>query len=196
MNKIIRFINARILKKWGNTGIKRLIWNKEFSSGQWDYIDNTSDDVIYQYIEKYAKNGNILDLGCGAGNTGNELNCSVYEKYIGVDVSGEAIEKAKLRTKLNNRAEKNEYFSEDMSKFVPDKKYDLILFRESIYYFKQKKVGELLKRYSSYLKKNGVFIVSIAHSDKHRSIFHLIEKEFFVLEKYFDNVRGTITVFK
>ena len=53
---------------------------------------------MYQFLEKYANSGNILDLGCGPGNTANELKEQVYQSYIGVDISDAALAKAVKRT--------------------------------------------------------------------------------------------------
>src|ERR1700751_2816376 len=97
-NKIKRAIRARIIKRWGIAASKRLIWDTEFASGQWNYLEHTEGDVIYAYLEKYSERGNILDLGCGSGNTGNELDYGSYESYTGTDVSAVAIRKAELRS--------------------------------------------------------------------------------------------------
>src|SRR5262245_27253842 len=49
-----------ILQTWGTPEVKRSLWNKEFSEGRWDFIDNTPGDPVYGYIEKYCRNGSIL----------------------------------------------------------------------------------------------------------------------------------------
>jgi predicted TPR repeat methyltransferase len=87
----------------------------------WDYIDHTTEDVIYHYLERYSNNGSILDLVCGSGNTGNELDITKYKRYTGVDISEEAIQKAIMRTTLNHRDKQNEYFAGDILKYVPEK---------------------------------------------------------------------------
>ena len=86
---------------YGPSGIKKRLWDKEFSSTKWNFIDNTMGDCVYPFLEKYANNGNILDLGCGPGNTANELAASAYKTYIGVDISEAALEKATKRTQEN-----------------------------------------------------------------------------------------------
>ena len=85
------------IASYGPSGIKKRLWDKEFSGTKWDFIDNTVGDCVYPYLEKYARNGNILDLGCGPGNTANELAASVYQSYIGVDISEAALAKAVKR---------------------------------------------------------------------------------------------------
>jgi 2-polyprenyl-3-methyl-5-hydroxy-6-metoxy-1,4-benzoquinol methylase len=195
MRKITGFIISRISKKWGTARIKKLIWDKEFSSGQWSYINSTGEDIIYHYIEKYSNNGTILDIGCGAGNTGNELSINKYEKYAGLDISQNAVNNDILRSQQNNRSGKNYYFCGDMLTYIRDEKYDLILFRESIWYVRKGKIHSMLQRYSMYLKDHGCFIVSICQIDKHGHIIRLIEQEYTILERFYDHERGIIIVF-
>src|SRR2546428_13670880 len=101
--RVQRVVDARILKRWGKTSTKKSIGDEEFSSGQWDRLENTSDDPIYLFLEKYCSNGSILDLGCGSGNTGNEIDASKYGSYTGVDISKSAIQRALARSENNRR---------------------------------------------------------------------------------------------
>lgn len=63
LNRIKGVLNSRILKKWSNSSVKSMIWDREIASGQWDSLDHTTEDVIYHYLEKYTSNVSILDLG-------------------------------------------------------------------------------------------------------------------------------------
>src|SRR6202789_1494825 len=83
-------------KRYGPSGRKKLSWEGEFASGKWDFIDNTVGDPIYSHLERYVGHGSILDLGCGPGNTATEL-ASPYQKYVGVDISEGALEKARKK---------------------------------------------------------------------------------------------------
>jgi predicted TPR repeat methyltransferase len=78
-----------------------------------------ADDYVYPHVERYAKNGSILGLGCGPGAVGNELNAAAYHFYTGVDISDVAIEKTRIRTAQNRRTEKNEYFQSDILSYIP-----------------------------------------------------------------------------
>ncbi|TMQ30284.1 MAG: methyltransferase domain-containing protein [Nitrospirae bacterium] len=181
--RIQRAVNARILKRWGHSSIKKAIWNEEFSSGQWDYLEHTSNDPIYDYLARYSHHGNVLDLGCGSSNTGNEMDASTYRSYTGVDISDSAIRKALTRAINNNRQLKNEYVCDDISSYVPRTRYDVILFRESIFYLPNYQIKKILNRYSSYLSHGGVFIVRMCDRRRHGSIVRLIETHHRVLEK-------------
>ena len=126
-----------------------------------DFIDDTVGDCIYPLLEKHAQNGDIFDLGCGPGNTANELAASVYKSYVGVDISEAALAKAVKRTQKNGRADKNSFVRSDFLGYTPTQEFDIILFRESMYHVPYGQVLKILEKYSKYLKKSGVFIVRL-----------------------------------
>jgi SAM-dependent methyltransferase len=180
------------LKSYGPSRLKKVLWDKEFSGTKWDFIDNTVGDCVYPNLEKYAKNGSILDLGCGPGNTANELSATAYESYVGVDISEAALEKARKRTVENGRKGKNTFFQGDFINFHTNQKFDVILFRESMYHVPMGKIKETLDHYSNYLKKDGVFVVRMGISDAERggeekprpkAMVRTMETEFDVVEK-------------
>lgn len=124
----LRSGGRRLLQSHATIPIKEMLWNKEFASGRWDHLQNTVGDCVYRYVERWADGGDILDLGCGSGNTGNELDYSSYRSYLGVDISNVAIEIAAARSAANGRDGKNRYVKSDITTFVPDKAYSVVLF--------------------------------------------------------------------
>jgi SAM-dependent methyltransferase len=148
-----------LLKRYGPSKIKMLLWDQEFSGTHWDFIDNTAGDCVYPHLEKHLRNGNILDLGCGPGNTANELAPTAYETYVGVDISEAALRKAVRRTEQNGRTEKNHFVCSDFIHYVPTQRFDVILFRESMYHVPLGSVKATLDHYSKYLTDEGVFVV-------------------------------------
>jgi predicted TPR repeat methyltransferase len=140
-----------------------------------------AEDCLYPYVEKYARQGSILDLGCGPGATGSELNADNYSVYTGVDISEVAIEKARRRTERIHRSAKNKYYQSDIYNYAPARPYDVIVLGDSIYYIPKRQIGTMLHRYSRYLNKEGVFIARIRGA--HPSILAIIEREFLVIEK-------------
>ena len=194
--RIRKVIDSRILKRWGSTYRKKAIWDEEFSTGQWEFIDHTDDDAIYAYLEKYSNNGSILDLGCGSGNTGNEMAAAKYGSYTGVDISENAIQMAVGRSEKNRRGDKNEYVCADISLYTPRKTYDIILFRESIFYIPKYKICNVLDRYNGYLKETGVFIVRICDRKKYASIVRVIERHYHVVDSSPATDASIILVFR
>jgi SAM-dependent methyltransferase len=180
------------LKSYGPSSLKKYFWDKEFSGTKWDFIDYTEGDCVYECLEKYAKNGNILDLGCGPGNTANEMAASVYQSYVGVDISEAALAKARKRTIENGRVNKNSFVIEDFVDYEPIEKFDIILFRESMYHVPMGKIKGTLDRLSNYLKPGGVFVVRMYTADKDTggkqkprpmAMIHIMTTEFEVVEK-------------
>jgi SAM-dependent methyltransferase len=184
-----------LLQVSGSTPIKSRLWDREFSRGRWDFLEETPDDCVYRYIEKYARKGRILDLGCGSGSTGNELDASQYQEYVGVDVSGVAIERARRRTEENLRAPKNRYVQSDIVSYVPAQDFDVILFRDSIYYVSRAHIAAMLHRFSRHLSPGGVFIVRMSNgTEEYRPIADTIEHSFSVVERYVPEQSKTLVV--
>jgi SAM-dependent methyltransferase len=190
------------LTSYGPSSIKKILWDKDFSGNKWDFIDNTVGDCVYPYLEKYAQNGDILDLGCGPGNTANELDSGAYKTYIGVDISEVALAKAEKRTQQNGRADKNSFVCSDFLGYAPTREFDIILFRESLYHVPYGQVPEILDKYSEHLKSNGVFIVRLYAGDhrpgkiKTRVVrkMDLIKREFDIVESRQFDLPGIPTV--
>jgi predicted TPR repeat methyltransferase len=174
----------RLIQQYGTDAAKRTIWDMEYSQGRWNCLDAMAGDCLYVHIERHANSGGILDLGCGPGTTGSEINASAYSNYTGVDISKVAIEKARLRSSLNRRSHKNDYIVADILSFVPRQKYDVIVFGDSLYYLPFSQIPSILQRYSGYLTESGVLLVRIYDPEKrHAAIIHAIEENFDVLDR-------------
>jgi 2-polyprenyl-6-hydroxyphenyl methylase/3-demethylubiquinone-9 3-methyltransferase len=193
----IRAARIRAVKKWGGAAAKARLWDSEFASGQWTRLDHTMNDPLYRYLEQYAGRGNILDLGCGSGNTGNELDLAKYSSYTGTDISAIAVRKAEVRTRENGREGRNEYICACIESFVPTRKSDVILFRESIFYIPRSRIKAVLDGYVNHLTPDGVFIVRMCDREKYKSIVNLIDEHYCVIERHLvGNTKGIILVFK
>lgn len=135
--------------------IPKTQWEKEFASGRWDYLDSTPAErarsaVIGMYCQYFFPTGKILDVGCGLGTTTDFLNQVQKEKYLGLDISEEAMKKM----------QKNEveFLNADFNNFKSKDKYDVIIFNEVLYYLDEVKALEKAK---NLLSKNGKIIVSL-----------------------------------
>lgn len=187
------------LKSYGPSNIKKILWDKEFSGGKWNFIDDTAGDCVYPHLARHLHKGSILDLGCGPGNTANELATTAYQLYVGVDISEAALLKARRRTEENGRAEKNVFVKDDFLNYMPTQQFDLILFRESMYHVPVGKVKTILDRYAKYLRDEGVFVVRLHGGvTKHRpkAMLSIIEGVFEIIEKSQYPDDATVLVFK
>src|SRR5436190_1833498 len=200
MNSALRVRNTirGLLQSYGTPTIKRYLWNNEFASGRWDGCQAETADCAYPIVEKYARGGSILDLGCGEGRAANELDATKYRRYVGVDVSDVALEAARTRARDSGRSEQHHFVQSDIVGYVPDGSYDVILFMESIYYVPWARIPAMLARYSRFLAPNGVFIVRLfSGSNKYSPIADLIQRRFHVLHtQTFDNPSAVVIVFR
>jgi len=177
------------LKSYGPSNLKRRMWDSEYSTDKWDFADSTMGDCVYAHLEKHARNGSILDLGCGT-NTGNEVADDAYQRYVGTDISEVCLNKARKRTKAIGREQKNDFVLGDFLTYVPAQRFDVILFRESMYHVPMNKIKQTLDRYAQYLNDGGVFVVRMATSgpdgvikSRPAAMLDIIENEFSVVEK-------------
>jgi SAM-dependent methyltransferase len=200
VDRSLQFVRGFLLS-YGPSKIKKRFWDKEYSEEKWSFAYNTVGDCVYAHLEKHIENRNILDIGCGSGNTATEM-AGTYRSYVGVDISEAALAKARRRSQECGRAGKNSFECADFLTYVPTGQFDVILFRESMYHVPLGKVKATLDRYSTYLKEGGVFVVRLFASsagrteDKQRpaAMLKIMEAEFDVLEKGRYEVPGRPTV--
>ncbi len=187
--KKFRNVSRALLQQYGTTSVKRRLWDSEYAVGRWSCLESMPNDCVYSHVERYAKGGSILDLGCGPGTTGVELASHVYSWYMGVDISEVAIQKAKERAEEQGRSGRNTYVQADIFGFEPPQKYDLILFGDSLYYVPWRQILSMLNRYATYLEAGGTFVARI-YGHRYQPIIEVIEQNFEVLEKevYADEV--------
>jgi SAM-dependent methyltransferase len=199
-------IAVRAIMVYGPTSLKKWLWDKEFSGTKWDFIDNTKGDCVYAHLQKFARNGSILDLGCGPGNTANEMEDTTYTSYVGVDISDAALVKAVRRTKECGREGKNTFTQSDFLGYEPKRDFDVILFRESLYHVPFGQVRPILDKFGKHLKPEGVFIVRLyagsLESDELKprvtAKLDLIKRDYDVVEatEYATPGRPTVLVFR
>jgi SAM-dependent methyltransferase len=207
--RVLRFGRAALLS-FGPSRLKRVIWDKEYSGNKWDFADHTETDCVYPHLEKYAANGSILDLGCGTGNTANELALNAYKRYLGVDISEVCLSKARRRSEANGRGAKNQFAYGDFLEFSTSERFDVVLLRESLYHIPIGKIEPTLNRYTKNLKDGGVFVVRIYTSEidpqspsygkpkaRPTAMIDVIERKFDVVENcYYPESGSTVIVFR
>lgn len=130
----------------------------EYSSGAWDYLRGLDElarfSVVVGYCHHFKKIGTLLEIGCGEGILQEKLCPSKYSRYVGVDISPEAIRRASQK-----QDEKTFFVSEDASIYSPDERFDIIVFNECLEYFDDPL--SIVRRYEPFLEKDGIYIVSM-----------------------------------
>ncbi len=136
----------------------RELLDAQYKAGIWDYLADVTElsrfSVIVGYCHHYKEGGKILEIGCGEGLLQERLCPTKYSRFVGVDISEEAILRASH--KQNDRVR---FVREDASTFQSDEKFDVIVFNECLEYFDDPVA--LVRRYENFLEKDGLFIVSM-----------------------------------
>ena len=102
--------------------------------------------------KKLNKNSKILDIGCGRGKIFGSLSrrLKLTNKPIGIDpVAHKDVDRS------------IDFKNEDIFEFFKDNqdKFDLIMIKQTLHFFNNKKRSKLLKVCKNNLKKNGVILI-------------------------------------
>lgn len=160
------------------THTRSKVWDSEYISGKWTYLKQLDELAHYSIIVGYFRylkpGGSILDVGCGEGILQERLSPCAYSKYVGVDISGEAINQA------SNKQDKKTFFIRTETNDYTAESFDAIVFNESLYYFDYPL--RVLKEYEVSLNRDGIFIISIYQgasgslAEKLKSVYTLLDE--------------------
>jgi 2-polyprenyl-3-methyl-5-hydroxy-6-metoxy-1,4-benzoquinol methylase len=145
----------------GDAPVSKETWEDQYRQGGWEFMRNLDElarySVIAGYLHALKPGGSVLDVGAGEGLLVDHLRIFGYSHYLGIDLSEAAIEQA------SGRQDKRTVFqAADAEVFTPEGKWDIIVFNECVYYFKDP-IGTV-ERYKRYLDDGGVMVVSMFRS--------------------------------
>ena len=110
------------------------VLDREYLSGDWDCLRDVEEvprhGVMAGYCNHLRPGGAILEVGCGEGVLQEQLDAARYSSYLGIDLSAEAIHRTEAR-----QSERTRFVVADAATFIPDRRYDLVLFNECLEYF-------------------------------------------------------------
>jgi SAM-dependent methyltransferase len=160
-------------------------WDKEWKSGSWDYLETVACErsriavIGGVLVPMYSHaNASVLDIGCGEGPIADFLTADQRSKYVGVDISKEAIHSAKRK-----RGPPLKFVHATAHEFTPQHKFDVVIFSDVLYYVEYEKV---LKQYEGYLLPRGIIIISIFHQSEklmYENIFKFARSSFEFLDE-------------
>lgn len=152
-------------------------WEAEYRTGHWTYLDSPRElahyAMIVGYVQQFGDKPKVLDVGCGHGRLRRLLGTMPLSRYLGIDVSSEAVKQAR------------ESFCCDVTQFEVGtfeagpqlaEQFDFIIFNESIYYASDPIA--VLRTYRGQLAAGGTLIVSIRDMRKNRRIRAAIQAHF------------------
>ena len=105
--------------------------------------------AIGQIVSSLPAHSSLLDVGCGVGTMTDYLPTL---DYTGIDISEKAL-------RIARRKHFGTFICADAKDFRIDKKFDIVLFNEVLYYLETPL--EQLARYTEFLSDGGSMIVSI-----------------------------------
>jgi 2-polyprenyl-3-methyl-5-hydroxy-6-metoxy-1,4-benzoquinol methylase len=148
--------------------------NPEFY-GEYRLDELAHYSILAGYVKALRPGTSILDVGCGDGILRTHLHGDAFARYVGIDFP-EAIARANARADA-----RTSFAASDMRVFASTEKFGVIVFNESLYYVDDP-IGEL-RRYSAFLEKDGVFLVSMHRKPKSERIWADIAGAFAMLDR-------------
>ena len=179
---------SRPVREWRPIGKDQ--WDKEYASGDWDYLRDLDElahySIIVGYFAELKPGGSVLDVGCGEGSLKDRLALIGYERYLGIDISEAAIELARSKC-----VEGETFLVADAAKFKPDASFDVVIFNECLNYFKSP--IDLLHAYSHHVNPNGFFLISMWGSSGNDLIWREIQAVGPSIDRVrVENAKGTV----
>ena len=133
-------------------------WDREYASGGWDRLDSEDElaryAVITGFLTRVAPRPAVLDVGCGTGRLLQVLSRVELTRYLGVDLSSEAVQRARALETPHATFEVG-----SAETFETSETFDAIVFNEVAYYLRDP--ARVLARYHERLRPGGLLIVSM-----------------------------------
>jgi 2-polyprenyl-3-methyl-5-hydroxy-6-metoxy-1,4-benzoquinol methylase len=136
-------------------------WEDNYRSSYWTYLRSLDEmgrySILVGLIQRLAPHAKILDVGCGEGLLQEYLQYCPYLKYVGIDLSEEAIQQARVSRKLDERTV---FLQADaVGHPLPEKTFDVIVVNECLYYFKDP--FAIMEKCVQALRPGGFILVSM-----------------------------------
>lgn len=139
-------------------------WNREYHSPNIEsFIFRLKPYLLDKFVKKNKKL-TILDFGCGEG-----ANVKYFEKIHGYTAHGVDISKISIRNAKKNYPKKNKFkiinnrYEENENLF--NKKFDLIISIQTLYYLNNKDLNERLHAFNNILNKNGLVFFTMMSTE-------------------------------
>jgi SAM-dependent methyltransferase len=168
-------------------------WEEQYRAGHWAFMRELDElaryGVIAVFVQRLARGGAVLDVGCGEGLLVDQLRPYGYRRYLGVDVSEAAVAQAAARVDATTA-----FVARDAEGAAPPPgPWDVVVFNESVYYFHQPLAT--LQRYETVLAPVGAFVVSTFHSRRADAVVRALLGRYRLLEETtVSNAKGSWTV--
>lgn len=153
-------------------------WERQYASGaltRYRQLDELARySMIVGYCRYFKSMPAILDVGCGEGILQERLRPS-YSRYVGIDVSAEAI-----RQTLPKQDSNTVFIESDAASYTPNERFDIVVLNECLYYFENPL--QIMRRLQPFLNNKGIFIASMYVEPVSLKIWKVLKGVYAVLD--------------
>jgi SAM-dependent methyltransferase len=149
-------------------------FDREYQSGSWDHFNSFAElprtlilaGAIHHCFPSAPA---VLDIGCGNGRLAQALAHYPFGRYLGVDLSPEAVTRARALA-----LPRMEFIEGDFETWRPAGTFDAIVFNESIGYARDP--AATFAAFAPHLKPAGNFFVSLFQSGNSTAQWRRIDR--------------------
>ena len=153
-------------------------WDSVYERGAYDRLPLSEQRHHHRLLAMLVSEGGpppkVLEVGCGEGMFYHSLRRCGPASYLGVDVSGVAIDRARGRFAQEIAAGAVRFEAGDGRAFSTAEKFDVVVFPECIEYLGD--LGTLLSHYRGLLTPTGFFGVSMWLSGNSARLWRKLKK--------------------
>lgn len=156
-------------------------WDLQYALGKWrclsDLQEQAHHSVLAGYVLRLKPNGSVLDVGCGDGRLARSLHTNKCHRYVGIDLSIVAIQRAQYAAPAENFS----FVATDAANYAPLDRFDAIVWDESLYYFDEPLC--VLLHYEKFLTPGGMFMTSMFKTSATDAILCSVKTRYVVVDE-------------
>lgn len=175
LSEIIKQGLQNIYNKYLNS--KKEVWDNMYEKKYEDKMNSTEQSDRYIEIANVInslelRNPDILDVGSGNGTLAGYINNKNFNSFTGIDISKKAVE---IGNEKYSDVPNINFIETGIFKFS-GYKFDIIIFNESLYYFRINEIERVINKTKDLLNEYGVLIISMSQSLKSYLIRRKLDK--------------------
>ena len=147
------------------------VFDRDYAAGRWDLLfadeETPRNRTVADLIAGVAPQPAVLDIGCGSGRLAQLLTPLRPVRYVGVDLSRVALQRARALG-LGGC----EFVCSDFETWYPTERFNIVIFNESIGYARDP--AATVSRFFGCLRVPSGFVVSYHRSGNHTAIWRRI----------------------
>jgi len=147
------------------------VFDRDYAAGRWDLLfadeEMPRNRAVADLIAGVTPHPTVLDIGCGSGRLAQLLAPVGPARYVGVDLSSAALQRAQALGLSGC-----EFVRGDFETWLPTERFDVVVFNESIGYARDP--AATVRRFFGCLISPLGFIVSYYRSGNYTAIWRRI----------------------